>query len=661
MKKVTKSVLVAAVAAIAMFSCTRRELVTPAVTQDSDSFDYGRLTYSLSIQVQPGATAGNKMEALVGAIVSVNAGGSTQSKTVDASGVVVFEGLPEGSVNWVVNPGSSSYATVTGVTTLDNVDRNNVDRNATASVLVKVPTMNATLSGRIIGDFDFNTETPEAGTAGVNVRLSYTYSSGITNTYSAIYLQPSFYLVQTSADGSFSIANVPALDNTGGQVSASLEAYLNSVNAGQDVVFSATRNVTNDLQAGRNRNFGTLKANPSFLNNATITGSIVGDFDFNPATADASIAGVFVTLQYTGAVANVVPTSLFTTRTDANGRFVFPNVPAFISGITGNFSITAKYETLNGTGQNVVFGNGTGGELLIINSANYFDLKPNQIYSTGISKLLPNLQTTGTVTGTFFGDFNLLDTYRLAVNNPGSLSTSDATLLKGFLSNGFGLGNLPNASIPLSGFVGESTFTGAGFFSGFATVVTTPGAEVSTVNGNNIIISGNQTIVGYVTVNSVGTRTTVLGSAMDINTLLNVQPNYTQFLINNNNTVRQLILSNGTFVDNTRATSLTPSSFRVAGVTVRLRPQTPTTAVPNIIYTATTNADGEVVFPNLPVSTGGSTYIVETTFKTTYTRPDGLTINLDFDSPVVTTVFVESAKTRAINGGTPVRVNYTVF
>lgn len=360
MKKLVNYSLAFAIGSMSIFSCRQRDVVAPTVVQQSNTPN-GTRSYNLSISVLPDATKGNKIEGLKGAIVTISQGtGNVQSVKTDEIGIANFSGLNEGEVTWYVAADSTlptKYAKRTGtvdvsVSSLQSPNQSNQVGAVAATVIL--PQLTATLAGKIVGNFDFISGNALSGDVDMIVRVDYGTS-----------FEPNFYSTKTGADGSFTISNLPATSGT-------VTGYVTKKNGSDAINYEFKRNIT--FQAQRITDIGAVEATTlNSIGSATITGIAFGDFTFvdrsrldgrsntdtvPSATADSYAnantlplsslpgwsaanylkAGVIVEATFTTGVGSGQP-SVYSTVTDASGRFTLPNVPV------GNYNLSAKTQS----------------------------------------------------------------------------------------------------------------------------------------------------------------------------------------------------------------------------------------------------------------------------------------------------------------------------
>lgn len=281
MKKVFKYAFAALVGVATLSSCSD-EIKPAVVVEQSDYIPNGTRSFSFTMMVVPASTQG-RTEGLSGATVTLVQGGNTVTKTTIEDGTVSFDNLKEGDVSWYVNPGSTSgLAMMSGISRLEvnsNYfnNENNSNQQANASYLVKLPSLNANLTGKVIGDFDFNASTNASGVAGVIVRLQYSFGGALQEQNgNKQQIEPNFYIVTTDATGSFTFSNVPALDNISG-FNPSLSFYYVGNSAGKDVVFEGSRSISStEVGAAKTYNIGEVELEETGYT-STITGLFFGD------------------------------------------------------------------------------------------------------------------------------------------------------------------------------------------------------------------------------------------------------------------------------------------------------------------------------------------------------------------------------------------------
>lgn len=360
MKNLVNYSLAIAIGSMSIFSCRQRDVVAPTVVQQSNTPN-GTKSFNFSVTVLPGATKGNKVEGLKGAIVTISQGtGNTQSARTDDSGIANFSGLNEGEVRWYVVADSTlatKYARRTGTTSVSVGSLTDNQSNQVGAVAEEVilPPLSARLSGQILGNFDFASGNPLTGDAGTIVRVDYGTS-----------FEPNFYTTTTAADGTFTIANLPA-------AAATVSAEVTKKNGLDAVTYTFTRNIT--FLAQKVTDIGAVEATTIFrISTATITGIAYGDFTFVDRTmlsnqsgndtissvnaaayplvnflplvslpgwsaANYLKAGVIVEATFTSAAVGPGQPTLYTTVTDASGRFTLPNVPV------GNYTLALKTQS----------------------------------------------------------------------------------------------------------------------------------------------------------------------------------------------------------------------------------------------------------------------------------------------------------------------------
>ncbi|MDX2190136.1 MAG: hypothetical protein SFY32_09745 [Bacteroidota bacterium] len=336
MKKILLSIATI-VSMIAINSCNQRDVVTPAVVQDSQQVGRGIRTFNFSVLVLSNIARGAKQEAVSGAVVTASNGTSIQTVTTGADGIAYFTNLNEGNVEWNINAGTTSgLAQVSGTTKLEAnsafFDKsNNSNQIGLISHTVKLPTLNANIKGFIVADDDFNVTTNPTPVAGANVRLFYKSTNqtdkGIAGTPTDgnfYYPEPNFYQIATGTDGTFSFANVPSLNNINNELNAILQIDYYKVNNGLVISFTGSFTVDMSNSAAKTIDLGQLLVTPKLNNTATITGLIFGDFGFaNKFTVATStnLGGAANPSRYLLGLAGVNTVNGIISLTASNGSF----------------------------------------------------------------------------------------------------------------------------------------------------------------------------------------------------------------------------------------------------------------------------------------------------------------------------------------------------
>ena len=263
----TNKILVAVlIASSALFNvaCKKNDVVSPTVTNPSTS-PQGKLTVSFSVQVLPSSVAA-RTQGLSGSTVTIQSNGGSQSATTDASGIANFSNVNEGTIAvFVKGPtGFSSFNTNIGVAyngsivvkgTAGNTGTSNnntgafVDANSNNTLLVTLPADNATLKGKIKGDFDNS-----------NVTVDAVIPSGaIVIARAPIGYEPNVYTTTTDGTGAFTFTNLPE----GIPLAISLD-YKTTVTSAENIPFQRTWNInvgSQTLQGVRPTDLGLLTAN----------------------------------------------------------------------------------------------------------------------------------------------------------------------------------------------------------------------------------------------------------------------------------------------------------------------------------------------------------------------------------------------------------------
>ena len=167
-------------------------------------------TYKISYSVHVIASSQNaKVAGLASAEVTVSQDGRVQKATTDESGIVTFSDMREGNVSIFVKApaGYLSYNTTDVINNNSSVDLNNNGTNAGNDSeqksfdqrTISLARQGATLTGKIVGDFDFAAGTPVTGLptdAQIIARISNSY-------------QPNVFVTTPTADGTFTFSNLP--------------------------------------------------------------------------------------------------------------------------------------------------------------------------------------------------------------------------------------------------------------------------------------------------------------------------------------------------------------------------------------------------------------------------------------------------------------------
>jgi len=199
MKKI--KILSLALALVSLFALSCEE--TAPVVQENDIAN-GTQTFVYSIQVkQSSALSGGRAQGLAGVNVTVNQNGGIQTKTTDATGIVSFDNMKQGTVSvFVLAPeGFSSYNTsyyldceMCDITDLD------VDQLEYQQLEIILPRQGATVQGKIFADVDFS------GTTGTGETVPNTavVIAKVSNDY-----EPNVYKTNVQSDGTFKFTNLP--------------------------------------------------------------------------------------------------------------------------------------------------------------------------------------------------------------------------------------------------------------------------------------------------------------------------------------------------------------------------------------------------------------------------------------------------------------------
>jgi hypothetical protein len=212
MNKLSKMMIGVAISAVMLNGCKTPDVVAPTVLQPN-TYPNGVITelVDLSVQVTPtiNTNGGGRVEGnITGAQVSISQNGSTQTQTVGANGIAVFEGLYPGSVSvFVTAPGFASYnypsyeVDYNGqAQTGSNGNNSNQTVIGNQSLGVQLPP----LAGTITGGFLVNVGT-STGIAVQGLQVTYTLSQS----NGGFYYMPSVYTTTTDANGNFSFTGLP--------------------------------------------------------------------------------------------------------------------------------------------------------------------------------------------------------------------------------------------------------------------------------------------------------------------------------------------------------------------------------------------------------------------------------------------------------------------
>jgi hypothetical protein len=383
MKKLVNYSIALLMGSIAIFSCRQRDVVAPTVVQQSNTPN-GTHNYTIAFLVVPASTLGAKTEGVTGANVTISQGQNVQTATTGSDGIARFAGLNEGKVDYsisVSSTGGVNYASVSGrqdvvLTTNTFVKDNQSNQTGGLAVIIPLAPKAASLTGKILADFDFSSLTPVSGLAGVEVRLTYYFSEGYV-------IEPNYYIATTDASGNYTFANVPALnfiDQSPYNISADITIEKSIASGSNSVKFTGSRSLgTTDLAAGKSTDLGITQLNVVGINTSTITGVLYGDFlsmtsgnggtlTFGPAVSNtdyvnqATIAGqalstlpgfassgfvrsgIVVKLKYSGLGNQITD---YITTTDASGRYTFSNVPATGGGVSATIRVALQIPKLN--------------------------------------------------------------------------------------------------------------------------------------------------------------------------------------------------------------------------------------------------------------------------------------------------------------------------
>lgn len=323
-------------------SCNTKEAVTPAVLQESEEIAKGTRSFSFTLMVVPASTSGSRTEALSNIQVSVVQGDKKVTQLTGETGTITFEDLKEGDVSWYINPGTASgLCMLSGVTELSvnsptfNKD-NQSNQKGNVSTLARLPRLNAGLTGNVKGNFDLNNSTFPTALEGITVRLQYAFAGNLQNSNGDLQImEPNYFVTTTDANGNYTFTNVPSLDNVAG-FGATVSASITTVNNGENIIFNSSIGVAPALlQSGKSNEAPNLVLEPSKINNVTVTGLFLGNFDFNNTTPYSGAAGAVIEINYAG--------KTYTTTTDASGRYTFVNLETFNNQVQVSGTFVASF------------------------------------------------------------------------------------------------------------------------------------------------------------------------------------------------------------------------------------------------------------------------------------------------------------------------------
>lgn len=205
MKKITKTLLVASLALMAM-SCSKedKEVVTPV---QENNVPNGTSKLSLSVHVLASSTGSVRTAGLNGCTVTISNNGVNKTVTVDESGIAYFGNLTEGSVSVFVKAPSgylsrntSGFIEYDGSFSLTSTGTNggtDAIQESSSRIAVTLPRIGATFKGKILGNFDF-----DGSTSNTPIVLGTKIIARVSNS-----LEPNIFTTTTNSDGSFTFAN----------------------------------------------------------------------------------------------------------------------------------------------------------------------------------------------------------------------------------------------------------------------------------------------------------------------------------------------------------------------------------------------------------------------------------------------------------------------
>jgi len=285
MKKVQVYLMSALVAAALLQGCGTREVVAPTVTNANEhpnGLIQNRIIYT--VHVISSSVIGNAREAgLANAQVTVSQNGRASTKTVNESGIAIFDDLYEGSITvFVKADGHASinqeFSEVVGIVDV-NQNGNNSNQNVILSYsnIITLPRLNGALQGRFVLDTDADDRTSPVAAAGLKVRLKY-----------ASTIEPNEFFATTDSDGIFKFFSVPGVSSDMANPTLSVESSF-TLGAGEELQYFKLSvpelgPVTpKPFSVGSVFDLGTseldLSASKIFFT-GIISGSLFGDFTF---------------------------------------------------------------------------------------------------------------------------------------------------------------------------------------------------------------------------------------------------------------------------------------------------------------------------------------------------------------------------------------------
>jgi len=232
------------------------------IPADSDSTPDGKYTVNYSVQVR---AIGNVSRGLSGASVTVQTQNGVTTKSVDANGIAVFEGLNAGSISGYVS--APGYAAI-NFTAYCAPQHQDVNTNGYVSSVVYLPAMNAGANGRIYGDFDQDGNTmltdPDNFRATdifvkYGVGMGYPMGAG-DGALTSVSLDYNTWAFTTNSNGTFALADLPNTDM--GYFMAQLRmqdfVYTDPVTSSQTIINIG--NVNMNLQPGETAEMADIYA-----------------------------------------------------------------------------------------------------------------------------------------------------------------------------------------------------------------------------------------------------------------------------------------------------------------------------------------------------------------------------------------------------------------
>ena len=216
-------------------------------------------TYKMSYSIQVLASSQNaRVAGLASAEVTVSQEGNVKKATTDESGIVTFSDMREGYVSIYVKApaGFLSFNTYDFISQNSSVDLNQTGVNAGNDseqksfdqYTITLARQGATLTGKIVGDFDFSGGTPDTG-----VPTDAQVIARISNVY-----QPNVFVTAPGSDGTFTFTNLPE----GIAINLDLNYQsTNSTGASPVRVDWEISVPSQTLRAGQTKELGTITAN----------------------------------------------------------------------------------------------------------------------------------------------------------------------------------------------------------------------------------------------------------------------------------------------------------------------------------------------------------------------------------------------------------------